>query len=275
MRKSIFVAYAFTGIPDAEKHHDLGKICYALQRGNNKAWCSLYHDEDFNTAHFTKDDIYKYCSEQQDDCDALLVFLKHKRQSKGIDDEVRKALDTGQDIIIAPKKGLDYEELIPSFRGKRPHDVLPWRNLDALCRHIEMYSFPIREFKHCYDARVSSAGTDLSLNGEIQRIGFSIAGTSNDPDRGIVQGLLVNSEDYCIPGANRNFLIFAHWGSLPNQHFYMFKEGPGVKGQYRGVREPNGGSRYGIDQKMYFENLRYFDLTLKDPKLEPVVLELK
>jgi hypothetical protein len=275
MRKNIFVAYAFTGIPDEEKHHDLGKICYALQRGNNRVWCSLYHDEDFQRAHFTKGDIYQYCTERQDDCDALLVFLKHKRPSKGIDEEVRKSLETGQDIIIAPKKGLDYEELIPSIKGSRPHDVLPWRNLDSLCKHIEMYAFPEREYRHSFEATIKSGASVVSLAGDFRRRGFYVSGMMDDQSRATVQGLLVNSEDYCIPGANRNFLIFANWGPKPNHHFFLMKSGPGIRGLYNGVRETDGGQVYGINHEGYFENLRYIHLTINDPKLESVVLDLK
>lgn len=79
-----------------------------------------------------------------------------------------------------------------------------------------------------------------------------------------IQGVLVDTKRFFIPGDPKAILMFAYFGEHSfNHHFSLIKSGLNLEGKYVGIRNIGGGKVKGISA-LYFDQIRYIDIILKE-----------
>jgi len=85
-------------------------------------------------------------------------------------------------------------------------------------------------------------------------------------ERDRIQGNLINGQTYYVPSSEenpRNFLFFAHFSeTLPNQHYFLVKNGNEFEGKYSGKMDNSESKQHGVNRQLYRNQLRYADMIL-------------
>lgn len=132
MQPKVFISFKFTGVPQGELEAMLVPVCSTLRGVGLDLYCSLEDEAWFQEQSWTVRQIFQHAFDQADECDFMLVVLRHNEKSEGVIGEVMRGLGK-LPILMAVHQDVDQSA---THLPKLADGCLEWESVDELCQKL-------------------------------------------------------------------------------------------------------------------------------------------